>query len=132
MSLELTYVQNIDMRHILEFNTLTPEQNAHHFSSNIFECMWRNLLNGNGHPVLKTKISPSVRDKHLFVKISNFLHISLQINVEIFLNSDPDRQLFQLSPEPLNTLVPSYNNLLPEPILAQIPEDIWCYQVTMN
>ena len=50
-------------------------------------------------PVLETKAGPSVRDQQLLVRTSNFLHISLQINVWISQNPDQDRQLFQLSHE---------------------------------
>ena len=49
--------------------------------------------------VVETKAGPSVRDQQLSVTASNFLHISLQINVYIFQNSDQDWQLLQLSPE---------------------------------
>ena len=50
-------------------------------------------------PVLETKAGPSVRDRQLLVRTSNFINISLQIDVWISQNSDQDRQLFQLSPE---------------------------------
>ena len=56
-------------------------------------------------PVLETKAGPSVQDRQLLVKTSNFLHISLQINVWISQNSDQDPQLFQLSPEHCNALI---------------------------
>ena len=49
--------------------------------------------------VLETKAGPSVQDRQLLVRTSNFLHISLQINVWISQNSDQDQQLFQLSLE---------------------------------
>ena len=45
------------------------------------------------------KFSEEVRDRQLLVRTSNFLNISLQIDVWISQNSDQDRQLFQLSPE---------------------------------
>ena len=48
---------------------------------------------------LRTKASPSVWDWQFWVRTSNFLHISSQINVWISQNSEQDRQLFQLSPE---------------------------------
>ena len=51
-------------------------------------------------PVLETKVGPSVRDQQFLVRTSNFLHISLQINVWISQDPDQDRQLFQLSHEP--------------------------------
>ena len=56
-------------------------------------------------PVLETKAGPSVQDRQLLVKTSNFLHISLQINVWISQNSDQDPQLFQLSPEDCKALI---------------------------
>ena len=49
--------------------------------------------------VLETKAGPLVWDRQLLVWTSNFLRISLQINVWISQNNDQDRQLFQLSPE---------------------------------
>ena len=57
-------------------------------------------MNGQtAQAVLETKAGPSVRDRQLLVRTSNFLHISLQIDVWISQNSDQDQQLFQLSPE---------------------------------
>ena len=53
----------------------------------------------NGSAVLEIKAGPSVRDRQLLVRTSNFLHISLQIDVWISQKSDQDRQLFQLSLE---------------------------------
>ena len=58
-----------------------------------------NIIYGNFQTMLETKASPSVRDRQLLVRTSNFLHISLQIDVWIYQNFDQDRQLFQLSPE---------------------------------
>ena len=49
--------------------------------------------------VLETKASLSVWDRQLLVRTSNFLHISLQIDVWISQNFAQDRQLFQLSLE---------------------------------
>ena len=40
--------------------------------------------------VLETKAGLSVRDRQLWVRTSNFLHISLQIDVWISQNSDQD------------------------------------------
>ena len=54
------------------------------------------------YPVLETKAGPSVRDRQLLVKTSNFLHISLQIDVWISQNFAQDQQLFQLSLEHCN------------------------------
>ena len=49
--------------------------------------------------MLETKAGPAVWDRQILVRTSNFLHISLQIDVGISHNFDQERQLFQLSPE---------------------------------
>ena len=43
-----------------------------------FPLLWKKY---QFRPMLETKVSPSVRDRQLLVRTSNFLHISLQINV---------------------------------------------------
>ena len=50
--------------------------------------------------VLETKVGPSVRDRQLLVRTSNFLYISLQIDVWISQNFAQDPQFVSLA---LNT-----------------------------
>ena len=49
--------------------------------------------------MLENKTGPSVQDQQLLVRTSNFLHISLQIIVSNFQNSDRDQHISHLSPE---------------------------------
>ena len=76
--------------------------------------------------VFETKAGPSVRDRQLLVRTSNFLHISLQINVWISQNSDQDRLLFQLSPEHWtmeNVIFCSH------PCACWWPSTVWCLDI---
>ena len=73
---------------------------VHPFQSYMYEpWLGTHIIKHLRFSVLETKAGPSVRDRQLLVRTSNFLHISLQIDVWISQNFAQDRQLFQLSLE---------------------------------